>query len=43
MLSKGEKALPEDRVRPAEEIKDPLCSNFSVSRTSIPNQTWKRR
>ena len=28
MLSKGEKALPEDRVRPAEEIKDPFVLEF---------------
>jgi len=28
MLSKGEKALPEDRVRPEEEIKDPLVLEF---------------
>ena len=28
MLSKGEKALPEDRVNPAEEIKDPFVLEF---------------
>jgi len=28
MLSKGEKGLPEDRVRPEEEIKDPFVLEF---------------
>jgi hypothetical protein len=28
MLSKGEKALPEDRVNPSEEIKDPFVLEF---------------
>jgi predicted nuclease of restriction endonuclease-like (RecB) superfamily len=28
MLSRGEKALPEDRVQPAEEIKDPFVLEF---------------
>ena len=44
MLSKGEKALPEDRVHPGRRNQGPLlCSNFSASRMNTPKPTWKRR
>lgn len=44
MLSKGQKALPEDHVHPEEEIRDPFVLEFlGLKRTNTPKTIWKRR
>jgi predicted nuclease of restriction endonuclease-like (RecB) superfamily len=43
MLSRGEKALPEDRVHPAEEIKDPFVLEFLGLKDEYSDRTIQGR